>query len=73
MLASSVTFRHGLAAKLGKAAREAGVANGKACAALDSFVAMVQRKTGSGGLTTILANEWVAQADAVRADLDCTA
>jgi FG-GAP-like repeat len=73
VLASSVTFRNGLAAKLDQAARTAGVANGKACAALDFFIAMVHDKTGSGGLTSTLADEWVAEADAVRADLGCAA
>ena len=33
----------------------------KACTALDAFVAQVEGKAGSGGLTTMLADEWTAE------------
>ena len=71
VLASGVTFRNGLAAKLGQAERAAGVSNRKACTALDTFVAQVEGKAGSGGLTTMLADEWTAEANDIRADLGC--
>ena len=71
VLASDVKFRKSLAAKLGQAERTAGVSNSKACKALDSFVAQVAGKAGSGGLTTMLADEWTAAANDIRADLGC--
>ena len=71
VLGSGVTFRNGLAAKLGQAERAAGVSNAKACTALDAFVAQVEENVGSGGLTTMLADEWTADANAIRADLGC--
>ena len=71
VLGSGVTFRNGLAAKLGQAERAAGVSNAKACSALDAFVAQVEENVGSGGLTAMLADEWTADANAIRADLGC--
>ena len=45
--------------------------NRPACAALKAFVAEVQAKKGSSGLTEAVAQDWIAQAEAIRADLGC--
>ena len=66
-------LRVSLVSKLRLAERTAGLGeNHAACGALKAFVAEVRARTGSGGLTESLALGWIAEADAIRADLDCT-
>ena len=66
-------LRVSLVAKLRLAERTAGVdGNRAACKALGAFVAEVGAAATSGTLTEAVALAWIGEADAVRADLDCS-
>jgi FG-GAP-like repeat/FG-GAP repeat len=65
-------LRVSLSAELLVAERTAGMLDNRpACAALSAFIAEVRARTGSGGLTAAIAEVWIAEANAVRADLGC--
>ena len=65
-------LRVSLTAKLLVAELTAGVLDNRpACAALKAFVAEAQAKKGSSGLTEAVAQDWIADAEAIQADLGC--
>jgi FG-GAP-like repeat/FG-GAP repeat len=65
-------LRVSLTAKLLVAELTAGLLeNRPACAALDAFVAEAEARKGSSGLTEAVAEGWIEDAGAIRADLGC--